>query len=626
MLVAMALTLILVYSIAHFYAIVGDAVKDGRAMIELNQQLRAVVERLKDDLDRVTISAVPWADEGGAAGYIEINEGRGLGGSAPAAGPGSDWDVNGNYLPDAEVEQSDPISYPEWALPNVTNLLGDIDDWLGLTIRAGNVPFSGQTVKTWAPLPLTVTTNAPAAANLDGLPQFPGPAANPSKTSNAPITTQITAPYAEVAWWTSFSDTNGNRTWDLNETRFLHRRQLLIRPDLNVLHPNDPNFGSSPVASAPYFCRLPIPPSAAELNNPDRIYLYDLLQYCDLSVRPVLSGGYVYFIANSLSDLCRRENRFMHQSIVSGSFPYPLDLNPNNAGDLNPNLMPDNFASISTTTPRHPGSNNLNAFSQYRWVLFDGGRKGEDVILSNALAFDVRVFDPDAVLRSAVSDITTGPTNPPVNAYQFSANALQPGDPGYARALLGGYPALGTGAYVDPGYGIALVSQVRRMNPTMTVQQCVNQLFFGSPPALGSSRFAGYPAAPQQYFAAGFAGLPTAPLLTYPGALYVPGAYQTTLGFTWDSWTLSYERDGINQDNAVEAALSITPTIDEGTDGLDNPDVGGAYINGIDDVSERETVPPYPSALRGIQVRIRVYEPQTRQVRQATVESDFIPE
>jgi hypothetical protein len=46
----------------------------------------------------------------------------------------------------------------------------------------------------------------------------------------------------------------------------------------------------------------------------------------------------------------------------------------------------------------------------------------------------------------------------------------------------------------------------------------------------------------------------------------------------------------------------------------------------VDDAGERETVPPYPYALRGVQVRIRVYEPQTRQVRQATVESDFIPE
>src|SRR3954464_15555992 len=75
MLIAMALTLILVYAIAQFYAIVGDSVKDGRAMIELNQQLRAAVQRLKSDLDMITVPVVPWADEGGAAGYFEVREG-----------------------------------------------------------------------------------------------------------------------------------------------------------------------------------------------------------------------------------------------------------------------------------------------------------------------------------------------------------------------------------------------------------------------------------------------------------------------------------------------------------------------------------------------------------------------
>src|SRR6266576_2217635 len=101
MLVAMALTLILVYAIAHFYAIVGDAVKDGRAMIELNQQLRAVVERLKSDLDQVTVPLVPWADEGGAAGYFEIKE-----------GVASDWDANGNYKLDEN-----------WDIPNKIDIM-----------------------------------------------------------------------------------------------------------------------------------------------------------------------------------------------------------------------------------------------------------------------------------------------------------------------------------------------------------------------------------------------------------------------------------------------------------------------------------------------------------------------
>ena len=48
--------------------------------------------------------------------------------------------------------------------------------------------------------------------------------------------------------------------------------------------------------------------------------------------------------------------------------------------------------------------------------------------------------------------------------------------------------------------------------------------------------------------------------------------------------------------------------------------------NGVDDVGERETSPPYPVPLRGIQVRLRIIDRDTRQVRQMTVSSDFIPE
>src|SRR5262245_57010378 len=131
LLVAMALTLILVYAIAHFYAIVGDAVKDGRSMIELNQQLRAVVERLKSDLDQVTVPLVPWADEGGAAGYFEIND-----------GPASDWDTNGNYKLDENYDIPNRIDImppggdgvPDFEVPGANDLLGDMDDFMGMTI------------------------------------------------------------------------------------------------------------------------------------------------------------------------------------------------------------------------------------------------------------------------------------------------------------------------------------------------------------------------------------------------------------------------------------------------------------------------------------------------------------
>ena len=59
---------------------------------------------------------------------------------------------------------------------------------------------------------------------------------------------------------------------------------------------------------------------------------------------------------------------------------------------------------------------------------------------------------------------------------------------------------------------------------------------------------------------------------------------------------------------------------DQGTNGIDD------NSNGIvDESAEQETAPPYPVALRGVEIRIRVYEPASRQVRQVTVRHTFVP-
>jgi hypothetical protein len=81
----------------------------------------------------------------------------------------------------------------------------------------------------------------------------------------------------------------------------------------------------------------------------------------------------------------------------------------------------------------------------------------------------------------------------------------------------------------------------------------------------------------------------------------------------YDTWSYYYEHDGDDQDGVFG--------VDQGTNGIDDDDA-----NGVDDVGERETSPPYPVPLRGVQVRVRVLEPETRQVRQATVVKDFLPE
>ena len=90
----------------------------------------------------------------------------------------------------------------------------------------------------------------------------------------------------------------------------------------------------------------------------------------------------------------------------------------------------------------------------------------------------------------------------------------------------------------------------------------------------------------------------------------VPGSGLTRV---YDTWSLHYEHDGFDQDG--------DGVFDEGTDGFDNDGVVGI----VDDPGERETFPPYPVPLRGIQVKIRVFDPDSRQIREMTVVQDFLP-
>ena len=164
------------------------------------------------------------------------------------------------------------------------------------------------------------------------------------------------------------------------------------------------------------------------------------------------------------------------------------------------------------------------------------------------MAFDIRVYDPLAVIRTG-TDV------------DGNTIALSPGDPGYAASAASATPP--RGAFVDLGYESAA---------------------FPTPPQMPTSHFS-HGANPKSR-----CGLPM-----------------------YCTWTAHFESDGVDQDQ--------DGVVDEGTDGLDNDGV-----NGVDDAGERETAPPYEHPLRGLQITLRVYEPDTRQIRQATVVSDFTPE
>jgi hypothetical protein len=194
---------------------------------------------------------------------------------------------------------------------------------------------------------------------------------------------------------------------------------------------------------------------------------------------------------------------------------------------------------------------------------------GHDVLLGHVMSFDVKVYDPFARVVPDVNVATNGVQLEPGDAGYVPAYAAEASSsPPFANSLLG--------AYVDLGYGRYTSG------------------------ALPSRNFSGVPWAKSQLNPNNFPGIG---------------------GFTFCTWSSHYERDGVDEDG--------DGLYDEGTDGLDNDgnngvDDGGTF--GVGNGTELETSPPYPFPLRSLQIKIRVLDIKTQNVRQITVEHDFLRE
>jgi hypothetical protein len=88
-------------------------------------------------------------------------------------------------------------------------------------------------------------------------------------------------------------------------------------------------------------------------------------------------------------------------------------------------------------------------------------------------------------------------------------------------------------------------------------------------------------------------------------------ALENGLSRTYDTWSTHYEANGVDDDR--------DGLVDEGTDGVDNNNDGVP-----DDPDEAETFAPYPVRLRGLEVRIRCYDPASKQIRQTTLRHSFL--
>ena len=435
MLVATAITLILMAAVAQVFAAFSGAMSNGRSILETDARLRNVARRLRDDLNGVTTQMLPPRTPDQGEGYFEIIE-----------GPLNDYQ-------DASNSGAALVSGTTEVCPT------DIDDVLLFTTRDTDSPFVGRLL------------------------------AGTAESSTA-----------EVAWFARPTPGTSNPV-----TYTLYRKQLLVMGYVGTA----PFLASGNQLALPnnwswesYFTD---DPSVTSQTSP-----------CDISARrEKIPSTFDRLVPNTLSDLTRRESRFLHNSngdTEGNSFPYP-------------------FVSHLTTTP--PDG----------LVFDDTPRAGEDIILSNVLAFDVRVFDPAA----------------PIGLSPSEGTAIVPGDTGFSAG------GSGSGAYVDLGHS-ATTNSLLNADPLFSAAKAVDV------------------------------------------------TNNKNLPRTYCTWSTHYEANGIDEDG--------DGTTDEGTDGLDS----STPLNSlVDESSEQETSPPYPYPLRGIEVRIRVYEPKSQQVRQVTVRHTFVP-
>jgi hypothetical protein len=266
-------------------------------------------------------------------------------------------------------------------------------------------------------------------------------------------------------------------------------------------------------------------------------------------------------------------------------------------------------------------------------------------MITDALAFDLRVYDPGAPVFASWKDrtnqnlgldVVVTPSDPgwrglppygEGGAYLDNTDNMHADGLGKVGTSNTNFQFVGQGAYVDIGYGFDRDFRVNyKTNPPPT----------------------GGPAFPTPVYADKYMSS-VDPWFFSPRNITDPWGTPLTTGYAvYDTWSFHYENNGINEDGfyydgkwhwynpKIDPANGypkweqpVTPAVpedwrkavDQGVDGLDND----GFL-GVDDLHERETRPAYDVPLRGMQVVIRSYERDSRAIRQVRVNQHFMQE
>ncbi|MCI0333764.1 MAG: type II secretion system GspH family protein [Planctomycetes bacterium] len=665
MLVAMAITLVMMAAVVTLFANVSNSVRNRRATIEMTNQLRQVRNVLQQDLQGATSPGITWQRPDSNHGYIELIEGPSndqdptpLVRDADRDGvlepseiqldpalspiPRNNIGVDGadGTAPDGKISTQELEAHYQDPRSLVPGALGDYDDILMLTVRNEHEPFVGR-----APTDVRDDTSAIEFNVSDSIPGWDYDT--------------IESPLAEVVWFCVENPPGGqnpNKFFGEPGMRTIYRRALLIAPWVNPYSLLDASGRERPFdgfKAEPGLVRL-LPSSVGMNAVEDAIAAIIAFQdQYDLSVRLEWDHNIERWkiMANTLADLTKRENRFGHFGFLPSNpsqriYPYPIvSIGRGYSGNggvtfvTDPEVGGSNNARWEAVLAATGGAvisyalqnaNNLGAGYDVRpfayvddepngvpataqAMLNDegqvvrvvhgpvplwGARRGQDVMMTGVLGFDMRVYDPGAPLygrRDVPNDI-----NSPLTV-------LQPSDPGWKLAynspvgsVQPNFEFVGQGAYIDMGYAFNATL------PTLATGTSWTLPWFAEARSLIDIYYDSRP----------------------PGVGKVPS--QLAPGYSvYDTWSFHYENNGVNEDGdgAIDEAVNGFDDIDPRVNApVDSVDAGDAAINGPDDVGERETVPPYDKPLRGVQVLIRTYEPDSRAIRQVRVNQHFMPE
>ncbi|XZE34619.1 hypothetical protein SH501x_000084 [Pirellulaceae bacterium SH501] len=629
-LIATTLTLMLMLALAQGFKTLSQSVSEGRTKLGLSDQLRGITMTLRSDLDRCTVPRNPGQPYPGP-GYFKYYDGPIWDSTALqvslASGQallGSKWgDIDDVLMFTAKAEDGQVFrgtvpravliisqlnrfdkerKYPNSSLTEVDNFISGID-WAAAWTTEVSIESDLAEIA-WFMMPLAEGNRLPVATPPLGA--FIEPTVSQTVVDVSPLD-------------------------GMPDKIALCRRVLLIRPDID-LSPN-PSDSTYRTLIATGLTHALAPRAIFTAGNPAsyRTAMHQFFQRCDLSLKlknwEQVSGGFFLSAeSNSLEDLQLPENRFAHYC-----HPVPASNGPPVNTATLPVLALTDETGVSAfgadtaaayrlaTDPFYQislGNSNvvnrgfiLPCFMRSR---FDGTPILSEIVATNVIAFDAKVFDSTAKqLAHPGPDTTFGDITTPIAGYPGTDDAtVSPSDPGFAERLsISGATTptiFGQGAYVDNGWGWRLHTNPLIAAMPIGVRATNKDFFRGN--ASGISDIT--------------ASLVADPALFGGGAAYVIPNYFNVYQPVYDTYTDYYDFDGEKLDIVAGQRFY--------RDGLRRYGVGVAS-GALDDLYDGirnsslfgDAVPPAPFDIPSVKVTVRVQDGTAGMLQQMSVIHSF---